>query len=81
VLANLPSGVHAVLSTRHDPRLRLHQLRLVGELAEIRAPDLCFSECETRGLLEASGIILSEAAAGAAVPTEAHGQPSARGLV
>ncbi len=46
-------------------RLRLHRLRLAGELAEIRAADLRFSERETRELLEASGIALS--AAGAAL--------------
>ena len=34
-----------------------------GELAEIRAADLRFSERETRELLDASGIALSEAGA------------------
>jgi LuxR family transcriptional regulator, maltose regulon positive regulatory protein len=63
LLTNLPRHVHAVLATRHDLRLRLHQLRLAGELAEIRAGDLRFSERETRELLEASGIALSEAGA------------------
>src|SRR5215831_18235066 len=61
LLTNLPPRVHAILTTRHDLRLRLHQLRLAGELAEIRAADLRFSERETRELLDASGIILSEA--------------------
>jgi len=61
LLTNLPPQVHAILTTRHDVRLRLHQLRLAGELAEIRAADLRFSERETRELLEASGIALSEA--------------------
>ena len=61
LLTNLPPHVHAMLATRHDVRLRLHQLRLAGELAEIRAADLRFSERETRELLEASGIALSEA--------------------
>ncbi len=65
LLTNLPPNVHAVLTTRHDVRLRLHQLRLAGELAEIRAADLRFSERETRELLAASGIALS--AAGAAL--------------
>src|SRR6202021_1948450 len=60
VLTNLPPGVHAMLTTRHDLRLRLHQLRLAGELAEIRAADLRFSERETRELLDASGIALSD---------------------
>jgi LuxR family maltose regulon positive regulatory protein len=61
LLTSLPPHVHAVLATRHDLRLRLHQLRLAGELAEIRAADLRFSERETRELLHASGIALSEA--------------------
>jgi LuxR family maltose regulon positive regulatory protein len=63
LLMNLPAHVHAVLATRHDLRLRLHQLRLAGELTEIRAKDLRFSERETRELLDASGIALSEAGA------------------
>ncbi len=61
LLMNLPPHVRAILTTRHDLRLRLHQLRLAGELAEIRAADLRFSERETRELLDASGIMLSEA--------------------
>jgi LuxR family maltose regulon positive regulatory protein len=63
LLTNLPPHVHAMLTTRHDLRLRLHQLRLAGELAEIRAADLRFSERETRMLLDASGIALSDAGA------------------
>jgi len=65
LLTNLPPHVYAILTTRHDVRLGLHQLRLAGELAEIRAADLRFSERETRELLDASGIALS--AAGAAL--------------
>ena len=61
LLTSLPQQVHAILTTRHDVRLGLHQLRLAGELAEIRAADLRFSEPETRELLDASGIALSEA--------------------
>jgi LuxR family transcriptional regulator, maltose regulon positive regulatory protein len=63
LLTNLPPQVHAILTTRHDLRLRLHQLRLAGELAEIRAAELRFSERETRELLDASGIALSDAGA------------------
>jgi LuxR family transcriptional regulator, maltose regulon positive regulatory protein len=63
LLMNLPGDVHAVLATRRDLPLRLHQLRLAGELAEIRAADLRFSERETRELLDASGIALSDAGA------------------
>jgi len=63
LLMNLPAQVHAILTTRHDLPLRLHKLRLAGELAEIRAADLRFSERETRELLDASGIALSDAGA------------------
>jgi LuxR family maltose regulon positive regulatory protein len=63
LLTDLPPRVHAILATRHDVRLGLHQLRLAGELAEIRAADLRFSGRETRELLEASGTALSEAGA------------------
>ena len=61
LLTSLPPNAHAVLATRRDLRLRLHQLRLAGELAEIRGADLRFTGRETRELLDASGIILSEA--------------------
>jgi ATP/maltotriose-dependent transcriptional regulator MalT len=44
LLTNLPPHVHAILTTRHDMPLRLHRLRLAGELAEIRWADLRFSE-------------------------------------
>jgi LuxR family maltose regulon positive regulatory protein len=63
LLMNLSPQVHAMLTTRHDLRLRLHQLRLEGELAELRPADLRFSERETRELLGASGIALSDAEA------------------
>ncbi|HEX4723054.1 MAG TPA: AAA family ATPase, partial [Pseudonocardiaceae bacterium] len=62
LLARLPPHVHAVLATRRDPRLRLHQLRLTGELAEIRAAELRFTEAETRTLLVDSDITLSDTA-------------------
>ena len=63
LLTNLPPNAHAILATRHDLRLRLHKLRLVGELTEIRGEDLRFTERETRELLDASGIILAGAGA------------------
>ena len=58
LLTNLPEGVHAVVATRRDPPLRLHQLRLAGELAEIRAAQLRFTADETREFLTAAGITL-----------------------
>jgi LuxR family transcriptional regulator, maltose regulon positive regulatory protein len=63
LLTSLPPGAHAILVTRHDLPLRLHRLRLAGELAELRAADLRFTGRETRELLDASGIALSEAGA------------------
>jgi LuxR family maltose regulon positive regulatory protein len=60
LLTNLPPGAHAVLTTRYDLRLGLHQLRLAGELGEIRAADLRFTERETSELLGASGVSLSK---------------------
>jgi LuxR family transcriptional regulator, maltose regulon positive regulatory protein len=61
LLEQLPENAHAILATRRDLPLRLHRLRLAGELAEIRAADLRFSERETREFLAASGVTLSEA--------------------
>src|SRR3954454_22256881 len=63
LLAVLPSSARVVLSSRRDPPIRLHHLRLAAELAEIRADDLRFTERETRELLAASGISLSDAGA------------------
>ncbi|MEA2247915.1 MAG: LuxR family transcriptional regulator, maltose regulon positive regulatory protein, partial [Solirubrobacteraceae bacterium] len=65
VLASVPSRARLVLSSRRDPPIRLHRLRLAGEVAEIRAGDLRFSERETRRLLATSGISLSGAGAAA----------------
>jgi len=58
-VANMPSNARVVLSSRRDPQIRLHQLRLADAIAEIRAGDLRFTEGETRELLAGSGIELS----------------------
>ncbi len=65
LLAILPSSARVVLSSRRDPAIRLHQLRLADEVAEIRAGDLRFTERETRELLAASAISLSHDGAAA----------------
>jgi LuxR family transcriptional regulator, maltose regulon positive regulatory protein len=65
LLAILPSPARLVLSSRRDPPIRLHRLRLADEVSEIRAGDLRFTEGETRELLAASGIGLSDAGAAA----------------
>ncbi|MGH3285732.1 MAG: AAA family ATPase, partial [Streptosporangiaceae bacterium] len=57
-----PPGLRFVLSARHDVRLGLHRLRLEGELAEIREPDLRFSLAEARELFDAAGVQLPDPA-------------------
>jgi LuxR family maltose regulon positive regulatory protein len=61
LLAVLPSSARVVMSSRRDPPIRLHQLRLADEIAEIRAGDLRFSERETRELLATADVGLSDA--------------------
>jgi LuxR family transcriptional regulator, maltose regulon positive regulatory protein len=51
LIENLPSTVRIVLVTRSDPALPLARLRARGEMREIRADELRFSEEETEGLL------------------------------
>jgi len=65
LLAVLPSSARVVLSSRRDLPIRLHQLRLADEVAEIRGGHLRFTERETRELLAASGIGLSAGGAAA----------------
>jgi LuxR family maltose regulon positive regulatory protein len=60
LLTRLPAGVRAIVATRRDLPLRLHKVRLAGDLAEIRATQLRFTEHETRWLLAAAGIALPE---------------------
>src|SRR6478736_1495996 len=61
LLAILPRSRRVVLSSRRDPPIRLHRLRLADEIAELRAGDLRFTERETRELLAASGVSMSDA--------------------
>jgi LuxR family transcriptional regulator, maltose regulon positive regulatory protein len=58
-----PASLSVVLAARHDPQLGLHRLRLAGQLTEIRESDLRFTLDETRELLVASGIVLSQQSA------------------
>src|SRR5438093_6879838 len=60
LLAVLPSSTRMVLSSRWDPPIKLHRLRLADEVAEIRASDLRFTEHEARELLARSRISLSD---------------------
>ena len=54
-----PPALRFVLASRHDMRLGLHRLRLQGELAEIREPDLRFTVAEAGEVFDAAGVTLS----------------------
>jgi ATP/maltotriose-dependent transcriptional regulator MalT len=58
-IEHLPRQAHLLISTRADPGLRLGRVRATGGLAEIRADDLAFNECETANLLAMEGVQLS----------------------
>jgi LuxR family maltose regulon positive regulatory protein len=58
LIMRAPAGLRFVLATRHDVRLGLHRLRLEGELAEIREPELRFTVAEAAELLDAAGVEL-----------------------
>jgi LuxR family maltose regulon positive regulatory protein len=60
-LTRLPARLRVVLLTRDAMGLGLHRLRLAGALTELRAADLRFSVQETRELLDAAGVALSDA--------------------
>src|SRR5215470_1744126 len=58
LILRAPPGLRFVLATRHDVRLGLHRLRLEGELAEVREPDLRFTVAEASELFAAAGVEL-----------------------
>lgn len=51
LLGTLPAQVQLVLSTRSDPPLPLARLRTRGQLTEVRAADLRFTDEEARRFL------------------------------
>jgi DNA-binding SARP family transcriptional activator len=52
LLGHLPANGHLYLATRVDPLLPLPRLRIRGQLLELRASELRFTEEEARALLE-----------------------------
>src|SRR6516164_559736 len=62
LIMRAPPDLRFVLATRHDVRLGLHRLRLEGELAEVREPDLRFTTAEAAELFAAAGVHLPEVA-------------------
>ena len=69
LLGTAPPQLRFVLLTRRDLRLGLHRLRVEGELTEIRGEDLRFTLEESRALLEAAGVRLSDGALESLVAT------------
>jgi LuxR family maltose regulon positive regulatory protein len=51
-----PPGLHLVLSGRTDPPLSLARMRLAGELCEVRADQLRFSQEEASAMLTAADV-------------------------
>ena len=59
LLERLPPQVRLVISARADPALPLARLRARGDLTEVRAADLRFTDDETRTfLIESTGLVL-----------------------
>src|SRR5262245_52822687 len=58
--ANAPEGLGIVITSRTDPPIGLARMRARGDLAEIRAPDLRFSEVEAQALLAEAGLSLRD---------------------
>jgi len=57
----LPSNMHLIISSRINPSFNLSRLRASGQMTEIRAADLRFSQTETAEFLNrAAGIELPE---------------------
>jgi LuxR family maltose regulon positive regulatory protein len=54
-------NVQLVLASRFDPPLRLHRMRLDGELCELRDRDMYFSLDDSRNLLANFGVRLPDA--------------------
>jgi LuxR family maltose regulon positive regulatory protein len=62
LLDNQSPGLHLVITTREDPNLPLARLRARGQLTELRAADLRFTEDETAVFLnQMMGLALPEA--------------------
>ncbi len=59
LLEHQPPQLHIILATRADPPLRLQRRRVAGELTDIRAGDLAFTDGEAGKLLAGRGIHLT----------------------
>jgi LuxR family maltose regulon positive regulatory protein len=76
LLRHLPPGVQLAIATRADPPLRLGSLRAAGEVLEIRAAQLRFSDAEARALLNDSLALGLEPAEVALLRERTEGWPA-----
>jgi LuxR family maltose regulon positive regulatory protein len=67
LVERLPAGARLAIATRADPPLPLARLRARGELLEVRAEDLRFTETEAGELLREAAVELGPAAVAALV--------------
>ena len=59
LLADAPPQLRTLITSRRDPKLGLHRLRLAGDLMEIRAADLDFTPDEAGELLVGAGVAVA----------------------
>ncbi|MFG2195872.1 AAA family ATPase [Streptomyces sp. NPDC048639] len=59
LIRHAPEGLRVLLASRREPDLPLHKLRAAGELAEVRGPDLAFTQEEVDELFARAGARLS----------------------
>ena len=64
LLERQPPQLRLVLLTRSDPTLRLHRLRINGDLTDLRADDLAFTREEAVEMLHGNGLHPSPAKLG-----------------
>ncbi|HEV6966928.1 AAA family ATPase, partial [Roseateles sp.] len=72
-LARMGERWRLVLSTRHEPPLRLSRLRAAGELADLGPADLALAEAEVAQLAQAAGL---DEQAGAELYRRSQGWPA-----
>ncbi|MEV6967810.1 LuxR C-terminal-related transcriptional regulator [Hamadaea sp. NPDC051192] len=60
LIEHAPPDLQVVLVSRSDPAMRLHRLRIRGELAEVRARDLAFDTGEVTRLFAEYDVTLSD---------------------
>ncbi|MEM7114323.1 MAG: LuxR C-terminal-related transcriptional regulator [Chloroflexota bacterium] len=73
LLEHLPPQIHLILATREDPNLPLPRLRVRGQMLELRASDLRFTQAETADFLRDVMNITLDTAAIAALESRTEG--------